>query len=133
MNLEQLKTLSDLKFQKSEQAMATIRQREQVLRAELARLRSLVLDTQAQRPEHSSIRAIGADVIWLKWIGQAQQQLTTELAQVLAQKEFYLPQHRRAHGKKLVAAQLARDAVKQDKQRRQNDVIQSAINHTLHK
>lgn len=131
MNLEQLKTLTSLKHQHSQQALSKILVRETALRNELVRLRALALETQSQPPEQQQLRAIGGDVIWLKWLGQAQQKLNIELAQILAQKESLMAQHRRENGRKLVAERLAEDA--DDCRRRENRKRQlnSAIDHSL--
>jgi hypothetical protein len=131
MDLHQLKKLTELKFQKSEYALSAIQTRENVLRAELARLRTLVIETQSQPSKDAQIRAIGADIIWLKWIGRAQMKLNIELAQVLAQKERYVAEHKRAHGKKLVSESLSISDAQAKAQVQRSRQLQNAIDHSL--
>jgi len=131
MDLEQLKSLSELKYRQSTQALALILQRESELRTELSRLRQLVLETHAQPAEDAHVRAIGADIIWLKWVGQAQRKLNIELAQVLARKEGHMAANRRALGKKLVSEELAARAVSIRSANRQAKQLQKAIDQSL--
>ena len=106
MDFSQLKQISDLKYQKSEQAIAEITAQENRLRSELQRLQSLVRETHSAPASDAELRSIGGDVIWLKWLASAQRQLNVELAQVLAQKENVMARHRTASGKKAVADKL---------------------------
>lgn len=131
MDLHQLKTLSALKYQHSQQALSALLERETSLRAELERLRMLARETQAQPVEHAQMRAIGGDIIWLKWIGQAQRQLNIALAQVLAQKEGLMAQHKRAHGRKMVAEQLADQDADERRHAKRESQLQAAIRHSL--
>ena len=127
MDLDRLHMLSELKFRKSESALAQLVQRENALRAELDRLRELVYETRAQPPEHREIRAIGADIVWLKWVGQAQRHLNIELAQVLALKEGHMARHKRAHGEQVVSERLADDAREARRQNKRAAQLKSAI------
>ncbi|MEO1733404.1 MAG: hypothetical protein AAFR45_07210 [Pseudomonadota bacterium] len=131
MKTAQIQALTELKYRQSEIALADLRAREEKLRSELARLRAMTLETQSQTPEHAEIRAIGADIIWLKWVGQAQRQLNIELAQVLAQKEGLLRQHRQAHGKKLVADELARAEATSLRKKKQDAMLLRSIEQSL--
>ena len=131
MDLDQLRTLSELKFQRSQQAVSGLLQRENALRAELVRLRGLAQETQTQPPEQAQMRMIGGDVIWLKWLGRAQQELNMELAQVLAKKEALAAQHRKNHGRKMVAERLADREIEERRQSKQKLQLDKAINHSL--
>jgi len=131
MDLKMLKTLSTLKYQHSEQAISGLLRRESELRSELERMSELARTTLVKDPEHSKMHAIGADVIWLKWVGKVQRELNISLARVLAQKETLMAQHRRANGRKTVAEALAdRQEIKarETKSARQ---IQSAIDYSV--
>ncbi|WP_299140052.1 hypothetical protein [uncultured Tateyamaria sp.] len=132
-DLDQVRLLTTLKYQKSEAAVAVLNAREAELRAELKRLRDLTVETQSQQPEHAQIRAIGADVIWLRWLGQAQRQLNIALAQVLAEKEGLMAQHRRAHGKKLVAETLVEQAQSAHQKASRHTALDRAITHMVHR
>lgn len=129
--LEQIRLLTTVKYQQSQAAIAALSAREAELRVELQRLKGLTQETQAQQPEHAQIRAIGADVIWLRWLGQAQRQLNIALAQVLAEKEGLMAAHRRAHGKKLVAENLVDQAGKTRRQKAREQTLERAITHVI--
>lgn len=131
MDLDQLKTLSDLKYQHSRQALSGLLARENALRTELVRLRTLTHETQTQPPEQAQMRMIGGDVIWLKWLGQVQQKLNIELAQVLAQKENLMTQHRTAHGRKMVAERLSDQQIEHHRQSKRKTQMDNAIDHSL--
>ena len=68
MKLAHLKQISDLKYQKSELAIAKILGRENTLRAELKRLQGLAHQTHSMPASDAELRAIGGDVIWLQWL-----------------------------------------------------------------
>jgi hypothetical protein len=107
MDYDQLHQLSALKYRHSQQQMAEILTRENALRAELIKLRGHIVETHALPPEQSQMRAIGADVIWLRWVTRTQNRLNIELAQVMAQKEGHIARHRKAFGKMQVSRSLA--------------------------
>lgn len=109
MDLNQLQKLTDLRKQRSHAKLADLLDQEARLRADLARLRTMARETQSAHPEHAPLRAIGGDVIWLKWVSETTRQLNTELAQVLAKKEALMDAHKRAVGKDAVARNLAND------------------------
>jgi hypothetical protein len=131
MDLDQLKKLSGLKFQLSVRDLSSILARENELRTELDRLRSLVRETLTDSPEHMQARAIGADVIWMKWLGQTQRQLNVILAQVLAQKEVLMERHRHAHGRKAAAEKLTHDANKAKARTNRERIMQETIDHSF--
>jgi len=131
LELDQLHELNALKYRHSQQALTGILEREAVLRAELAKLRSYFIETQSLPPEHAQLRAIGADVIWLRWVTRAQAQLNIELAQVLAQKEQYLAHHKRAFGKMQVSKTLADDDRKRLAVKRRQSDLERAVQQTL--
>ena len=87
MDLEKLQEIATLKYQQSQQALSEILKRETELRCELEHMQKLVRKTQAQDPEDAQLRSIGADIIWLKWVGKVQRELNVSLAGVLARKE----------------------------------------------
>ncbi|MEP1586268.1 MAG: hypothetical protein ABJR46_04470 [Tateyamaria sp.] len=133
MDLDQLKTLSELKYQHSLRSVSYLLAREDKLRAEIARLRTLTRETQTQPPEQERIRMIGGDVIWLQWLGKTLRKLNMELAQILAQKESLIAQHRRAHGRKMAAERLAGQEVEKQLQSKQKKLLDQIIDHSLMK
>lgn len=108
--------LTALKYRHSQQQLADILARENTLRSELAKLRGYVAEARALPPEQSQMRAIGADVIWLRWVTKTQNRLNIELAQVLAQKEGHMARHKKAFGKMQVSQTLAEN--ERDRKRR---------------
>lgn len=131
MDIEQLRTLTDLKVKHSQQALSELQARENVLRNELERLRNLTRETQAQPPQQEQMRAIGGDVIWLQWLGRTQKTLNMELAQVLAQKEGLMAQHRHANGRKMAADQLALQEADKRRRAKLQAQLDAAIDHSL--
>ncbi|MEL7091371.1 MAG: hypothetical protein AAFN94_06515 [Pseudomonadota bacterium] len=110
MDLETLQALTELKYQKSLGGLADILTKETQLRGQIDKLRQQAFETQALPADQPHMHSIGADVIWLKWVGRTISRLNVELAQVLAQKEALLAGQRRALGRKTVAEALARNA-----------------------
>ena len=131
MDMRQLQHLTELKLSQSQAKLAKLLARENALRADLTRLRQMAQDTHAAPPEQAGMRAIGADVIWLRWVAEATRQLNVELAQVLAQKEGLMTAHRRAFGKDRVARDLvAREDASARKSRRDAE-LQRAMDQSL--
>ncbi|MFL4469478.1 hypothetical protein ACERZ8_06200 [Tateyamaria armeniaca] len=131
MDLDQLKKLSSLKFEKSQQALSGLLRRENELRAELARMREYARTTQAQDPSHAQMRAVGADIIWLKWVGKVQRELNISLAGVLAQKETLMARHRQANGRKIVAEALANEDAATRRDTKSKSQLHSAMDHSV--
>ena len=107
MNLETLRHLTDLKYRQSLQGLSELRAREAALRDEIGKLRESAFAAQSLPVAAHSMRNIGADMIWLRWVSKATRALNLELAQVLAEKEALLSRQRRALGRKSVADGLA--------------------------
>ncbi|MEM6565470.1 MAG: hypothetical protein AAF665_13540 [Pseudomonadota bacterium] len=133
MDLDQLKTISALKHQRSQKALTDVINRENELRHELDRMRLLARQTQAQDPEDAQLRAIGGDIIWLKWVAKVQKELNVSLAGILAQKEALLVRHRHETGRKIVAEKLANQNRITRSIRDNEAQLQSAILHNLQK
>lgn len=131
MDLGQLRSLMEMKAQHTQQALAELQARENALRSELDRLRTLTRETQAQPLEQEQMRMIGGDVIWLQWLGHAQQGLNIELAQVLAQKEGLMLQHKRANGRKIAADHLANKDADTRRRAKQKNQLDEAIDQSL--
>ncbi|WP_299684837.1 hypothetical protein [uncultured Tateyamaria sp.] len=108
--MDALRALTELKYQKSLTGLAEILAQEAKLRNEIKRLRDHAAEAQSLPVTAHSMRNIGADVIWLRWVAKATRTLNIELAQVLARKEALLANQRRALGRKTVADTLADEA-----------------------
>lgn len=131
LDLQSLRYLTELKFQGSQMKMAAICRRETELRCELQRLEALARKTQAQPMEQEEMRAIGADMIWLRWVGQAQRKLNIELAQVLARKEALNAEHRKAHGKMMVSQALVETELQEITTKQRKASLDAAIESSL--
>lgn len=131
MDLRNMQLLMELKHQDSQMKMAAIQERENELRHELRRLKSLARDAHAQPPEQEQMRAIGADVIWLRWIGQAQTRLNIELAQVLAQKEALIAGHKKSFGRMMASQKLVEIEVRELANRQRGKDLNAAIDSSL--
>ncbi len=131
MDMAQLQQITALRLQRSEAELSSILAREKALRSDLARLQQMAHETQAMPQDQAPMRAIGADLIWLRWVSAASRQISIELAQVLAQKEGLMAAHKRAFGKDRVAQELAsRDKADMQKKRRQA-ALTRAIDHAV--
>lgn len=127
----QLKRLSELKFRQSEQSMAKLLKRETGLRSDLERLHRLAQETHSQPPAQAELRAIGGDIIWLKWLSEARRRLNIELAQVLAQKETMIAHHRKTNGEKLVSEAIFERQLANAKNRKARCALDEAIDATM--
>lgn len=98
-DLEKLLMVAQAGYDQQRQAFVKIVQRENALRAELARISGL--DQTSRLPEHGlkEMQAIGADSLWRAWLGRAKISLNQELARTLARKGQEQAQVRRAFGK----------------------------------
>lgn len=131
MDLFQLQKISELKFQQSERAVSKLRTREASLRTELTRLQDLAHETHCQPASDTELRAIGGDIIWLKWLSDSRRRLNIELAQVLAQKELVMAQHKKANGKKAVSDTLHEQQLQDQRKQKTAYALDQAINTAL--
>ncbi|WP_299592119.1 hypothetical protein [uncultured Tateyamaria sp.] len=131
MDLSQLQHMADLKFRQSEQAVLRLTRREVSLRTELARLQELAHATHCQSASDEELRAIGGDIIWLKWLSSSRRQLNIELAQILAQKEALMAQHYLVNGKKMVADELSKKNQLVEQGRRATSALNQAVETSL--
>lgn len=105
-DLRDLHQITRARYEQRQQSFAKIVAEETYLRTELARLDAMNAQTHAPPEDATSMRAIGADVIWQGWLGRARTTLNLRLARVLAVKEHHLLEVRRAYGKVLVVEEL---------------------------
>lgn len=121
MKFEDLKDLSDLRYQQEQRVLKTLISRENALRAELEKLDSHDLTARSvEFSEATGPRSLGADIVWMKWLAKSRSALNVELARILAQKEQHLSQVRHAYGKVLVSEALSqRNRTSVEKHKRQ--------------
>lgn len=130
-DLKTLVSISQLKYMQSERALASIRVREHELRRELERLRDLERETHSQSDADAELRAIGGDIIWLKWVAQSRRSLNIELAQILAAKENLMSRHKRVTGEKSVTealyAQQATELARNKAEKSLNQAVEATL------
>lgn len=131
MDMAQLQQITALKLHQSEAKLSGILAREKALRSDLARLQRMAHETQAMPQDQASMRAIGADVIWLRWVSEASRQISIELAQVLAQKDGLMSAHKRAVGKDAVAQELASQNRAEVQKKHRQKALKQAIDRSL--
>ncbi len=102
-----LATLTHALFQRESAKLQDLNQREARLRFELARLDGHYRTSQrlAESDMHG-LREIGADLLWMGWVGRNKVDLQSELARVLASKGQMIRQLRRAFGRHQAALTL---------------------------
>lgn len=99
MDFDQLATLEHLRSLASQREFAKLRHKEAELRQQLSALHAYRTDLHAPDPGLRQMRAIGADVLWNKWLDQTQRTLNMSLARVLAQKDAMMAKVRRDVGR----------------------------------
>jgi hypothetical protein len=102
--LEAMRQITEVRYQQAQQAFGVLLAEEAELRQKLARLKQQAAAADLHDAAH--LQAVGADVLWQAWVGRSRAALNTELAQVLARKEYHISRVRLAFGKRHVAAQL---------------------------
>jgi len=102
--LEKLNALLVMKLRLEERAYNKLRAREAAIRSDLERLSTQERD--ARKSTTVEMRAIGADISWQAWLGRSAASLNLQLAEILAQKENYVDQVRKAHGKVSMSEKL---------------------------
>ncbi|MEP3638573.1 MAG: hypothetical protein ABJN14_15085 [Paracoccaceae bacterium] len=126
--LSDLATLMELKYQASQVELRSICVREAKIREQIARLDQQSISTLSAGA--STMKSVGADMLWNAWAGRAKSDLNTELARVLARKEFFLRAARRNFGKVLASQSLSkeeRNAVQISKKARDLDGILESL------
>lgn len=96
MDYNQLSELEHLRSLASQRELARIQSREASLRQQLNAIRAYRTEAGSADPTLRSMRAIGADVLWNRWLDQTQTVLNTSLARTLVEKEKVLHKVRRA-------------------------------------
>ena len=127
--LSKLEEIMRAKYPTSQQDLRRYVSQENQLRDELRKLDKQARD--ADSDVESSMKTIGADIIWKSWVGRTKTELNLQLAQILAQKEGYLNRVRKDYGKLLVAEELRRkqlEDIRYDaRTRRLSDSIEMAL------
>lgn len=130
-DLKQLEAIVQARYQQQQQSLQRLLAEENRLRGELARLDDHLRNTRDHSEEGIPLRAIGADIIWQRWVGQRKSDLNTQLAKVLAIKEHHLVQVRTAYGKLLVVQELIEKEQRSTRKSKAEDQLARAIDQSL--
>lgn len=130
-DLAQLAEVVKAHYEQEQRQFAKLVARENQLRAELERLDEMRRATHAPEASVSQMQAIGADMIWLAWVGRSKTALNIQLAQVLAQKEHLQNAVRKAYGKVLVVQQMREQTEAAANSKRTKDQLENAISQFL--
>ena len=130
-DINALRHIMDLQYQRAQTDLGKIVERENALRAKLTKLDRQEALAQTHEPGNAPMRTIGADIVWLGWLGRMREALNTELAMLLAQKEGHLARVRKAHGKSLMAQRLGEQETKRQAAMRQAKALQRAIDQSM--
>lgn len=130
-DLEKLLLVAQARYDQQRQALMSVVQKENAIRAELARIAGLDQSSGPSEQVIGEMRAIGADMLWHAWLGRSKTSLNQELARTLARKNIEQTQVRRAFGKvealkTLIGAEKTKIA-----KRRTQASLSRAITHAL--
>lgn len=121
--LDDLAQLMELKYQRDQDALLRVVAEETRLRRAIATLR----EQASSADKDTEMNRMGADVVWRQWAGQAQSDINTRLAAILAQKEQLLVHARRAFGRVQVAKTLAEQSAEADRTERNSKRLNRQI------
>lgn len=131
--MQELVSITHSLYLKEQAAVQDILSEEAVLRAKLAQLDLQVRQARNENSGFEPMQAIGADVVWLSWVGRAKTQLNLQLAQVLARKSQVMGKVSLAFGKSLIARQMAVAEEKKQRDKRQARLLASAYDANVEK
>ncbi|MCV3269873.1 hypothetical protein [Roseobacter sinensis] len=132
MRLEEAKTLhalADARYRARQQLFQTLLQRENAIRADLAKL-----EAQAKSAEQSAnptMKSIGADVIWNAWLGKSKRALNMKLALILAEKDQHIRQVKQAYGKVLASEEIVKTILQRQLEGARKVDLETAIDMSL--
>ena len=104
--LAQIAEVVNANYEREQRQFAKLVAKEKQLRIALNKLDNMHRSSDVPDANITRMQAIGADVIWLAWVGRSKTALNIQLAQVLAQKEHLQSAVRKAYGKVLVVHQM---------------------------
>ena len=104
--LAQIAEVVNANYEREQRQFAKLVAKEKQLRIALNKLDNMHRSSDVPDANIARMQAIGADVIWLAWVGRSKTALNIQLAQVLAQKEHLQSAVRKAYGKVLVVHQM---------------------------
>ena len=108
--LAQMDEVIRAKYEQEQRQFAKLVAKENQLRGAIQQIDVMRRSTNVPDASVARMQAIGADVIWLAWVGRSKTALNIQLAQVLAQKEHLQSAVRKAYGRVLVVRQMREQA-----------------------
>lgn len=126
-----LRDVADVRYAELRTAFRNLVQEEIRLRGLLADLDQQEVKCRQSLAQDPTLRILGGDISWHKWIGKNREILNVSLANTLARKETAMAEFRKASGKSMVMEELCDDlAFKARKVRRKK--LQDALdNHAF--
>jgi hypothetical protein len=126
--------IMDAQYQKEKQLLQLVVQQELALRSKVEKLQRHANDARNLGLEdNAEVRALGADIVWEKWLERARAQMNLELAKVLAKKELHLVRVRKSFGKLQVATAKSQQLAIANKKRSQIEFLNEIISQEVSK
>jgi hypothetical protein len=130
-DLEQLLIVSKAQYDHQRQVFAKVVAEESQLRKELLRLKGLDQVADEDPVSVSSMRVIGADLLWHGWLSRSKSALNMQLARVLAIKAHEQDKVRKAFGKVVALQELIKSEKKSRHKRAAQVSLGLAIDQAL--
>ena len=130
--MDDLVRIMEIQYQSAQQSLHSIVKQELGIRQEL---KTLTDHTRAARKlglnDEPEMRAMGADVVWERWLERSRAKLNLDLAKVLATKEMHLSRVRTSFGR-LQAANAKSDQIRSAAEKRaQMQSLERTISHAI--
>lgn len=125
--LQDLLTVSRLRYDRQRQVLAGITAEEDRIRSDLARLDDMGRAQQAGDP----MRVVGADLLWQGWLARARSALNMRLARQLALKDQELARVKRAFGRVTALEAILEAQRRSEGRRRTANTLNEAITEVL--
>ena len=125
--LAQIAKVVKANYEQEQRQFAKLVSRENQLRTAIQEIEDMRRSTNVPDASVARMQAIGADVIWLAWVGRSKTALNIQLAQVLAQKEHLQSAVRKAYGKVLVVQQMQDQARADAASKRTKSQLETAV------
>lgn len=130
--MHDLVCLMEMQYQHDQKSLQSIIKQELRIRLEQATLQG---QTQSARQlginDEPEMRAMGADVVWERWLERSRAKLNLDLANVLATKEMHLTRVRNSFGKLQAATAKSNRLASTIKRRAQSESLERTILYAL--
>ncbi|MFT5796710.1 MAG: plasmid stabilization system protein ParE [Candidatus Azotimanducaceae bacterium] len=127
-SLHNLVGLMEIQYHHSRQSLQQVINEETQIRRELTVLQNHTHSArQLGLNDEPEMRAMGADILWERWLERSRAKLNVELARVLATKEMHITRVRRSFGKLQVANAKSNQVAQSEKKNTQVRNLDRAI------